>query len=345
MPEGKMKAAYFMAPNELAVKETAMPQLKDGEALIRVEYAGICGSDVHVFCGQHGTATYPRIPGHEFSGTLVEARGVIRDQLKPGDPVVVQPVWSCGFCEACITGHDNVCQSLHILGIHKDGGFAQYVKVPAEKVYRLPQQISLKLGALTEPLAVAVHDVRTSGIRAGQKALIIGGGPIGILIGLVAQYSGAEVYISEINAFRIKFMEAMGFCVLDGTDPCGLDRINEITDGRGFDVVYEVSGSRAGQQMMTSACKIRGTIMAIGMGGTTAPVHMGELIAREQRLEGVRIHSQVNYEGALRLLEKEWFRDKLEKIITRTFPLEEFEQAMEYQIRDPYHFKVLIRMP
>ncbi|MEI3338588.1 MAG: zinc-binding dehydrogenase [Eubacterium sp.] len=123
------------------------------------------------------------------------------------------------------------------------------------------------MGALTEPLAVAVHDVRVSQIAAGQKALIIGGVLIGILIGLVAQYSGAEVYISEINEFRLQFMKELGLHVLNAADEALDDKIREITSGKGFDVVYEVSGSKAGQQMMTSACKIRGTIVAIGMGG------------------------------------------------------------------------------
>lgn len=344
MPKGKMRAAYYMAPNDLTVKEADIPEIGEGEALIKVSYAGICGSDVHVYHGQHATATYPRIPGHEFSGTLVEAKGVVRDDLKPGDPVVVQPTWTCGLCEACITGHDNVCQELNILGIHRDGGFAQYVKVPIRKVYRLPDSVSLKMGALTEPLAVAVHDVRTSGIMAGQKALIIGGGPIGILIGLVAQYSGAEVYISEINEFRLGFMKDLGLNVLNAASPDLKEQIGQITGGKGFDVVYEVSGSKAGQQMMTSVCKIRGTIIAIGMGGTMAPVNVGELIAKEQKIEGVRIHSQVNYEGAIELLAKGCLNDKLEKIITKVFPLEHFDEAMKYQVEDQEHFKVVLAM-
>lgn len=344
MTENKMRAAYFLKPNQIEVTEAQIPELQEGEALVKVSYAGICGSDVHVYHGQHSTAVYPVIPGHEFSGTLVEAKGNLRDSLKPGDPVVVQPTWTCGLCEACITGHDNVCQHLNILGIHRDGGFAEYVRVPVRKVYRLPENVSLKMGALTEPLAVAVHDVRVSQIVAGQKALIIGGGPIGILIGLVAQYSGAEVYISEINEFRLQFMKELGLHVLNAADEALDDKIHEITSGKGFDVVYEVSGSKAGQQMMTSACKIRGTIVAIGMGGTVAPVNLGEVIAKEQKITGVRIHSQVNYEGAIDLLKSGCLNEKLEKIISSVFSLEEFAEAMKFQIEDQKHFKVLIKV-
>lgn len=344
MTENKMRAAYFLKPNQIEVTEAQIPELQEGEALVKVSYAGICGSDVHVYHGQHSTAVYPVIPGHEFSGTLVEAKGKLRDSLKPGDPVVVQPTWTCGLCEACITGHDNVCQHLNILGIHRDGGFAEYVRVPVRKVYRLPENVSLKMGALTEPLAVAVHDVRVSQIAAGQKALIIGGGPIGILIGLVAQYSGAEVYISEINEFRLQFMKELGLHVLNAADEALDDKIREITSGKGFDVVYEVSGSKAGQQMMTSACKIRGTIVAIGMGGTVAPVNLGEVIAKEQKITGVRIHSQVNYEGAIDLLKSGCLNEKLEKIISSVFSLEEFDKAMKFQIEDQKHFKVLIKV-
>jgi len=194
-----MKAAYYAQKQNIELVDLDLPKPKKDEALIRVKYAGICGSDLHVYHGAHPTAKFPVIPGHEFVGELVELGEDAVTDIKPGEIVVAQPFSSCGVCEACISGNDNVCRDLKLLGAHKDGCFAEYVTVQAKKMYRIPGGVDLKLAALTEPLAVAVHDVRNSGLKVGQTALIIGGGPIGIFIAMVAQLAGAQVYISEVS--------------------------------------------------------------------------------------------------------------------------------------------------
>lgn len=340
-----MKAALFPEKGKIELTQRNVPEIGEGEALVEVKYAGICGSDVHVWQGHHATATYPRIPGHEFSGVLVEAKGTLRAGIEIGDNVVVQPIWTCGMCEPCITGHDNVCSKLNIFGIHQDGCFAQYIRVPVRKIYKLPDGVSLKMGALTEPLAVAVHDVNRSGLSVGDKTLIIGGGPIGMLIGVVAKHAGAEqVYISEINPFRIEFAKSIGLDTINPAKEELKKKTDEITNGKGFDVVFEVSGSKAGVSGMTQVVKIGGTIMVVGMGSEIFPVDTGAVIAKELEMKGVRIHAQKQFEAAVSLLKDEQLTKKLDRLITKVFPLDACVQAMQYQINDPEHFKVVIEI-
>jgi len=172
-----MKAIRFSAPNAIDIGDVPMPVPMAGEALIRVRYSGICGSDVHVLGGHHPTARYPVIPGHEFVGELVSVQGDSRPDLKPGDFVAGQPFYACGHCDACLGGRENVCPSLRILGIHQDGSFAEYVKVLASKVYRLPDSLDPQLAALNEPLAVGVHDCRRNGMQIGPTCLVSRGAP------------------------------------------------------------------------------------------------------------------------------------------------------------------------
>lgn len=340
-----MKAALFAEKNKLELVDAPIPEIGPGEALVRVAYAGICGSDIHVWQGHHPTATYPRIPGHEFSGVLEKVNGAVRDGLKPGDRVVVQPFWSCGLCEPCIRGMDNVCRELKIFGIHEDGCFAEYVRVPIKKVYRLPDSVDLRLGAITEPLSVAVHDVRRSGLVVGEKALILGGGPIGVLVALVAQYAGAsEVYVSEINEYRIAFAKKLGIKTINPAKYNLVQETMRITDGKGFDVVYEASGSKPCIQAVTDVVKIGGTVMIIGMANEQYPFNLGAVFSKELNLRGVRIHAQQSFEGAVALLKSGDLNDKLSQIIDSEFPLEQCVEAMHYQVENPNHFKVVIKI-
>ena len=340
-----MKAALLKEKNKLELVDAKIPEIGAGEALVRVAYAGICGSDIHVWHGHHPTATYPRIPGHEFSGILENFIGTARDGLKIGDRVVVQPFWSCGLCEPCIRGMDNVCRELKVIGFHEDGSFAEYIRVPLKKVYKLPENVDIRLGAITEPLSVAVHDVRRSGLKCGEKALITGGGPIGMLVALVAQHAGAaEVYVSEINEYRLKFAEKLGIKTINPLKTDLKEETMRITGGKGFDVVYEASGSKPCISAVTDVVKIGGTILMIGMASELHPINLSAVFAKELTVKGVRLHAQQSFEGAIALLQSGKLNDKLNCIIDKEFILDDFVEAMNYQVEDANHFKVLIKI-
>lgn len=342
-----MKAAVIEQFNHISMKEVLEPELGYEEALIKVEYAGICGTDVHIFQGHHKQAKPPLIPGHEFVGRLAKVNTNTKLDLKIGQRVVAQPLTGCGKCELCIQGRDNVCVDLNIFGVHSDGCFAEYIKVPLRKVYAIPEDIDPRTVALVEPLAVAMHDVKRSNLKVGQTALIIGGGPIGILIAMVAKLNGAsKVVISEINESRIQFAKDMdmGFTMINPFKDNIDDRINKLTNNMGFDVVYEVFGVQAGADLMTKATKIGGTIMMIGIPNKNYSVDTGALTLKELKMEGVRIHAQINFAAAVEAIKNNVFNEKLKMLITDEFNIEDVEKAMEFSIVDKNHFKVLLKM-
>ncbi len=338
-----MKAVRFLKPDSLELAEVPMPELAEGEALIKVLYSGICGSDVHVFQGHHPTACYPVTPGHEFVGELVKVHDSSRSDLQPGTLVAAQPYYACGICEACLTGHENVCRSLKIHGIHHDGSFAEYVKVLARKVYTLPQDLDPQLAALIEPLSVAVHDVRKSGLKVGENCLIIGGGPIGLLIAMVARLSGAgRILISEVSPARVAFAERLGFETINPVNSDLKEKTAEVTNKKGFDVVFEVSGSKAGTAAMTDAAKIAGTIVIVGMAADSYPVNTTQVFIKELKLRGVRIHSQVNFAAAIDILKSGRINEELRSLVSAVYPLSEAAAAFETAIKSQDVFKILV---
>lgn len=340
-----MKAAVIDQVNSIHLQDREIPQISEGEALIKVRYCGICGSDLHVLHGQHPTATFPVVPGHEFVGELVEAKGEGAEQLEPGDMVVAQPFFSCGNCEPCAKGHDNVCRHLRFMGAHCDGGFAEYVKVATRKVYKIPKDMDLRLAALAEPIAVAVHDVRRSGLQVGETVLVIGGGPIGMLIAMVARHAGAnKVVISEINEFRCDFAKKLGFETVNPLDADFAEQMQSLSGGKGFDVTFEVSGSKPGITSAIEYTTIGGMIMVVGMTKEPYPVDLSAMFSKELRMQGVRIHAQYNFIGAVELLKSGELDEEFAALVSKVFPFEELEKAFEFVQTPGDYFKVLIQM-
>lgn len=339
-----MKAAFYAKKHDIELVDLDLPKVNKGEALIKVKYAGICGSDLHVYHGAHPTAKFPVIPGHEFVGELVQLGEDACSDIRPGEIVVAQPFSACGVCEACITGNDNVCKDLKLLGAHKDGCFAEYVTVQAKKMYRIPKGVDLKLAALTEPLAVAVHDIRRSSLKVGQTALIIGGGPIGLFLAMVAQLAGAQVYISEVSDFRLEFARNMGYETLNPLAKDFKDKVAEITKGKGFDVVYEVSGSKAGIASTTELAKISGTILVVGMAGDKYPVDTMAVFMKQLNLQGVRIHSQEAFAAAVDILTSGKLNGQLNQLVSKIYKLEDVKSAYDYVLNNTDYFKILLEV-
>lgn len=341
----EMKAGVIEAKNSIQVKTVPMPELNEGEALIKVRYCGICGTDVHVLRGEYGDGNFPIIPGHEFVGELVEAKGAGADMFTPGDMVVAQPFFSCGNCEPCAQGNDNVCRDLHFMGTRCNGGFAEYVKVLTRKMYKIPKDMDLRLAALTEPVAVAVHDVRRSELKVGQTALIIGGGPIGMLIAMVARHAGArKVVISEISEYRREFAEKLGFTTVNPLDQDFDDQLLALTENKGFDVCFEVSGSKPGITSAVKHCTIGGSVMVVGISQTPHPVDLSSVFAKQLRIQGVRIHSQYNFIGAVELLKSGALDKEFLTLVSEEYPLEQIGDAFTRSLTPGDYFKILVRM-
>ena len=174
-----------------------------GEVQVDVAYCGICGTDLHVYLG-HMDARIGnhRVIGHEMSGR-VAALGEGVEDLAVGDAVVVRPLDHCGECPACDAGHQHICHKLKFLGLDTDGAFQGKWTVPAHTIHKLPDDLSLEHAALVEPLAVAAHDVARADVQPDEDVLVIGGGPIGMLVAMAAREAGAKVTVSEVNSYRL----------------------------------------------------------------------------------------------------------------------------------------------
>jgi len=205
-----MLSVVVEKPNSMAVSERPMPEPQPDEVRVRVRYAGICGSDLHIFHGKNPFVSYPRIIGHEFVGR-VEALGAGVDASRLGQTVVVDPVISCGQCHACRIGRQNVCSKLQVIGVHRDGGFSEYVCAPAKNAYVIPAGLALPSASIIEPFAVAANVTTRTGVLSSDVALIYGAGPVGLnLLQVLKKVHGIKAYITDHFDERLALALACG---------------------------------------------------------------------------------------------------------------------------------------
>jgi 2-desacetyl-2-hydroxyethyl bacteriochlorophyllide A dehydrogenase len=336
-----MKACVLDDWQDMSVREIEKPSAGSGEAVIRVIYAGVCGSDVTVYSGKHPTATVPVVVGHEIIGIIEE----INDggDFKVGDRVTVNPLISCGVCHACKNGYGHVCRGLKLLGIHVNGGYAEFTKSSVKSLVKIPPELSDKIGALSEPFAVGAHVTDRSGIKPGDKALVIGGGPIGIIVALCAKEAGAEVILSEVNENRIAVSEKLGITCINPAK-CDINsKIAELTNADGFDVVYEASGSKAGILLSTDACRIRGTIVPLSLSGAPVEFSLGKVSFKEMSVIGSRVYTPEHFVRGVDILTHLNSKINLETLISDILPLDEAASAIDMMISGKNNGKILIK--
>lgn len=320
------------------------PVLPPGLGQVRIEtaFCGVCGTDLHVYLGHMDQRVAdPQILGHEMSGVVAEI-GADVSRWSVGDRVVVRPLDPCGDCPACAAGHTHICQNLKFLGLDTPGAFQQSWTVPAHTLHRLPATVSLELGALVEPLAVACHDVRRARLKEGETAVVIGGGPIGLLVALAARHIGARVLMTEVNPFRIGLARELGLEVLDPGETDVAARVEACTEGAGADVVFEVSGSAAGAAAMTQFPRARGRIVIVGIFSQPAPVDLFRFFWRELELVGARVYQPADFEQAIRWIAEDVL--PLERLITDQCGLDGLADAFRRMADGEPVMKILINL-
>ena len=199
-----------------------------------------------------------------MSGTIADV-GAGVDGWEVGDKVVVRPIDPCGECGACQAGHEHICQNLNFLGIDTPGAFQGSWTVPAFTLHRLPDDMALEEAALVEPLVVACHDVRLGEVAPGDQVVVIGGGPIGMLVALVARHAGGDVLVSEVDPYRLQLARDLGFAVADPRETDVTALVEERTGGTGADVAFEVSGTQAGADLITKLPRTRGRMVVVAI--------------------------------------------------------------------------------
>ncbi|MBO2942389.1 alcohol dehydrogenase catalytic domain-containing protein [Paenibacillus sp. F411] len=336
-----IQAAFYKGNKSITVGTIARREPGPQEVEIRVGYAGICGTDLHIYHGHMDhRVTMPQVIGHEMSG-VVERIGAQVTAFKPGDKVTVIPLDSCGECPACQDGCSHICHNLKFMGIETDGAFQSFWTVPAKTLHRLPEELSLKYGALIEPLAVACHDVRLGNVTAGDQVVVIGGGPIGTLIAMVAKAAGAIVTVAEINPYRLTLLQQLDLNTCNSKEVDLAEYVQKVTGGRGADVVFEVTSSLAGAEVMTKLPKARGTIVIVGIFSKPVPVDLHRFFWRELKLVGARVYEHEDFEKAIALAAGGELA--LDPIISEVYPLNEIQAGFEQMESGSGAMKVLIR--
>lgn len=334
-----MKATLYEGNKTFNVIEKEVEQPAKGEVRIKVAYVGVCGTDVHIYHGMMDKrVSIPETIGHEMSG-VIDAVGDGVDGYAIGDKVVVRPL-DDRLAKPSDKGFNHICEELKFIGIDSPGAMQEYWNVPAFTLHKLKLDTDLKLAALIEPLSVATHDVRMSGLKAGETAVVLGGGPIGLLVAMVAKEVGAKVIVSEVNENRIAKGKELG---LDTVNPINTDLVEyvrEKTEGRLADVVFEVAGVQPALDVMTEVAGIRGRILMVAIHGQKREVDLFKFFWKELKLIGARVYEKEDYEKSIALITANEL--PFEDMITDVQPLSNVQKVFENIDNNPDGMKVLM---
>ncbi|MFV0364795.1 MAG: zinc-dependent alcohol dehydrogenase family protein [Suipraeoptans sp.] len=317
-----MKAAVYHGKEDLRVEEVAEPMVQDDEVKVHVKYCGICGTDIHIFHGDGGSAdvTPPLVPGHEFSGVVSEVGSKVT-RVQVGDRVTVDPNDMCESCYYCRNGQRHFCENMNGIGTSSDGGFAEYVVTREKQVYKVADSLSFLKAAMTEPLACCLHGIDLCNIKSGDNVLVIGGGPIGMIMMQLAKSEGAtKVIMSE------PVEEKRTLALKLGAD-IAVDPINEDLSAilnkecKNVDVVIECAGLPATQNQSIKLAGKGATVMLFGLSAPTDnfPLHSDDVFKKELKVTSSFINPYT-CERALQILEADAI--EVEELITDIVPLD-----------------------
>jgi len=331
-----MKSIVYTGPNCVEMQDKPIPEPEEGWARIKVSHAGICGSDVTIFVGAHPRAKAPLILGHEFSGYLEKDI----PGIKKGTLVTVNPLLSCGKCEACLSGNSHVCKTLGLLGIDRDGGMAEYAVAPIDKIVPVPEGVSPRLGAFIEPIAVTVHAVRMAAFLPGDNALVFGAGAIGLATAITLRRFGASsVTVCEPNPVRLKLAEELGFrCFQSGPDL--LDRLMAETNGNGYDFVFDCAGHQSVADILPDVVKIRGKIEIIAGYKKPPVMNYQKGMFKEFSIQFTRVYRHRDFCIAAELAAKE---PMYEQLINYELPAEDAKKGFALLTTPTDAVKVMYR--
>lgn len=287
-----MKAAVWYGHKDVRVEERQKPTPKSGEVVVKVAWAGICGTDKHEYLGPlwipvekpHRLTgeTAPLVQGHEYAG-VIDAVGEGVTGWKVGDRVTASGSLVCGECEFCKTGRKNICERLGFIGVGKDGGFAEYVAIPEHQLFLVPENVTLKEASLTEPISCGVHATKKIGDLTGKSAAIVGPGMIGLSCLIAAKAAGADpVYVIGQGEGKREFVETFGGIYIDGREEDPLEGVVK-RNGDLVDVSYEAVGLEATLDTAVNLLRCNGTLMIMGVFGTPPRINMN-LIQEGERV-------------------------------------------------------------
>jgi threonine dehydrogenase-like Zn-dependent dehydrogenase len=338
-----MFAQIFHQPGDMRYEQRPVPTVNANELLIRVRACGICGSDLAFYNGKVPLETHtgsgPLVLGHEFSGEIVGLGAMASDTglFKEGDRVSVDPVQNCGACEECRKGMVNICDHKTVLGVSVDGGYAEYCRVKLGSVFRLPEKLSYEEGAFSEPLACALHGITKLEIALGQTCIIIGPGPLGLLMVQLAKLAGAgKVILVGTRDYRLAIGQSLGADVLINVAENGslfhvqdvVAYVSQLTNGRLAERVITPTSDTAAMRLALELSGKRSIIVFFGDPGETetvdVPIHVS--LAREKTIK-FSVRSAFTWPTATELLEKGLVNVK--PLLTNRYRLHDLKEGLK----------------
>ena len=331
-----MKAVYMEKPWNIEISDVQMPKPKEGEALLRVKSAGICGSDIGAFRGTNGLVSYPRIIGHEIAGEVISIPENNKNGIKPGDRVIVDPYLYCGHCYPCSIGRTNCCVDLKVLGVHVDGGMADYFCHPADMLLKVPDDMPWDIIPLAEPLTIALHGIHRLNLKAGEHIAINGAGPIGLLAAMVALHYGAEPIMIDLVKERLDFAKSLGVrYTINLREEDLVEKVREYTNGRMAECVMEASGANSAIRATLDIVSHAGRIALTGWPKQETPIPTDMITRKEVDVRGART-SAGEFPEAIDLI----YHQKVDarRILTKVISIDEAPETIRDIEKNPGNY-------
>lgn len=331
---------------DVLLQELAKPVPGHDEVLIKVHYAGICGTDIKIYDGHYHSYKNPLVLGHEFSGQIVALGPGVND-IEIGTNVVARTIFSfCGKCELCIKGRENLCEKKTRIGFDHDGVFAEYVKVHKNQIHVLPKEIDLATAALLEPFTVVVHAMSAVTIKPSDVVLIIGPGPIGLMAVLLCKAYGATVVVSglEDDRKRLTLAKKLGadlVVVSDELNNGSDDPLLALSDGQGPNIVIECTGTAGGVNQGLELCRRAGQYVQIGTRSTPVTIDFMKIAYKEIQVSGSIGHTKLDWENSLRIVKEGKVDFSL--LLNEPYELEQWEDAFD-AFKNKEQAKVLFKL-
>lgn len=322
-----MKSIVIREPGKVEIRESEIPELKKGEALLKILYGGICGSDLTSYKGGNAYVSYPRIPGHEFSAEIIEIEDNDRN-LKKGMIVTCNPYFNCNECYSCKRGLVNCCTTNQTMGVQREGAFSNYITMPIERIID-GKGIPARTLALIEPFCISYHGIQRAEVKQNDKVLIIGAGTIGVLAAVAAKTKGAKVYVSDISSQKLEFAKTFGIdgVILNDSEESFAQQVNDITNGDGFDITVEAVGLPSTFQNCIDSAAFGGKVVLIGVSKQNLDFNFTLIQKKELNVMGSRNALTRDFENLIDIVKRGEI--DLDRIITNSYKMEEAAQAFE----------------